>query len=190
MREDFDRDTNERLAWFPTLHRLGFRRLELSKDAVDQIEACDVKAEIRFALRVRAATDLPDYLEQFTIRWLRPSGVPTEKDKMLEGADYPDYKGYGFRATDGLEPWVVLRVVNLRRLHRSGELDAAKVAEKRNYDKRGSTFRIFSLPKLVRADPDLVYKSSPNHPGIPAIQTPVPQRHQLLPRQLKLTRQP
>ena len=190
MRTDFDRAKNESLPWSTVLLRLGFRRLTLSKDEEDLVEAFDMSSEVRFALRVRKAyPDRPDYLEQFTIRWKRPNGVRTEKDKMLEGKDWPEYMGYGWHAAGSLDPWVLLRVAILRRLHQSGELEAAKVGDFLNHDKQQSTLRAFALPKLVCAYPDLVYTSSPSHPGIPAIQAPIPPRHPPAPRQLKLAMQ-
>ena len=188
MSSDYDRAANESRPWAPVLGVLGFRQIELATDDEDWGEATDMVARIRFALRTRNLyPGRPDYLQQFTIRWKRTTGALTEKDKMLEGNDWPDYKGYGFRSPDGLEPWVILRVANLRRLHKSGELEAAREGkEKRNTDKKQSVFRAFRLPQLVRADPDLVWKASPKHPGIPVTQAPTPSRHSPLSHQIRM----
>ena len=187
MSSDYDRDVNERIPWTPVLRGLGFRQLELATDEEDWAEAFDMVARIRFSLRTRSPyLDKPAYHRQFTIRWRRTSGELTEVDKMLEGRDWPDYKAYGFRSVDGLEPWVVLRVANLRALHKSGELEAAKADEKRNTDPKQSIFRAFWLDRLIRLDPDLLFASSPNHPGVPTIQAPTPSRHPPLPRQISM----
>ena len=196
MSSNFRRDENESIPWTPVLRSLGFQNIELSKDKEDWTEGFDMVARryaqgplARFSLRRRTKPKSLDWLKQFTIRWKLFSGARTEKDKILDkildGSAFPDYFCYGFTLADGFKPWVILRIANLRRMHEDGELQAAKVDEHWNLDKDPSFFHAFSLPKLVRCDPDLVWKSSPNHPGIPAIQTPTPSRHPPLHRQLK-----
>ena len=183
MSSDYDRAVNESLLWTPVLESQGVDQIELSTPEEDWTEAVDMVGRMpdgqvaRFGVRSRTLyPGRPDYLREFTIRWKRPNGVLTEKDKMLEGKDWPDYMGYGFRSTDGLKPWVILRVAILRRLHKSVELDTAKEGDYQNHDGKRSTLRAFRLPELVRAEPDLVFKSSPNHPGIPGVQAPAPSR--------------
>ena len=186
MSSDYDRAANESRPWTPVLQGLGFRQIALATDDEDWAEAFDMVARIRFALRTRTYPARLDYLQQFTIRWKRTSGALTEKDKMLDGSDFPDYMGYGFISADGLNPWVILRVATLRRMHKAGELEATMVAEYRNNDEKQSVFRVFNLFQLVSLDSDLVLRSSPKHPGIPAAHAPTPSRHLPLPRQPRL----
>ena len=59
---------------------------------------------------------------------------------------------------------VILRIANLRRMHEV-ETTGWKEGEHWTKDKDPSFFHAFSLPKPT-CDPDLVWKSSPFHPGI------------------------
>ena len=187
MRSDYDRGANESFLWTPVLRSQGFSQTELAKDNEDWAEAFDMVARIRFALRSRKVyPGRPDYLRQFTIRWKRSSGALTEKDKLLDGADFPEYMCYGFSSDGVLTTWAILRVHVLRRMYKAGQLDLAKAGEFRNTDIKQSTFRVFWLDKLVKGDPGLVWKSSPNHPGIPVTQAPTPSCHLPLTRQLRL----
>lgn len=49
---------------------------------------------IKVAARLRTFNYLAKYPEQFTVRWSRPNGVPTEIDKIRNGL--VDYMFYGF----------------------------------------------------------------------------------------------
>ena len=194
MSSDYDRGLNESRLWTPVLRSQGIDQIELSTDEEDWAEGFDMVGRMpngedaRFAVRSRKLyPDQPAYYRQFTIRWKRSSGAKTEKDKVLDRADFPEYMCYGFSSNGVLTIWVILSVCVLRRMHKAGQLEAAKAGELPNYDKKRSVFRAFWLPQLVRSDPDLVWKSSPSHPGIPAIPTPTSSRLPLLPRQLKLS---
>lgn len=56
--------------------------------------------EIRVGCRVRSLSYRAKYGDQFTIRYSRPNGVPTELDKILNG--WGDYFLYGFAERGGL----------------------------------------------------------------------------------------
>ena len=95
MRSDFGRKKNESIPWTPVLRGLGFQEIALATDYEDRVLGFDMVARrypqgplIRFSLRSRPFN--PSWLKEFTIRWKRPNGVRTEKDKILDGSAFPD----------------------------------------------------------------------------------------------------
>jgi hypothetical protein len=70
-------------------------------------QICTLDNGHRIACRARRAQYRHRYTSDFTIRYSRPSGVPTEWHKLRQGLG--DFIIYGFDAGDGrLQPWHLL----------------------------------------------------------------------------------
>ena len=73
----------------------------------------------------------PSGANQFTVRWTRPSGVPTERDKILAGAQHGMF--YGITG-DGWRGFASFVVLDFR-----GRLDAVQRLFNGRRDMRGNT---------------------------------------------------
>lgn len=142
--------------WFPLLESLGYRRPVHSSDVLDQTEATDIFAGgYWFAVRSRNSSSytqaqLAQYLCEFTIRYKRPSGSPTEWKKLFQGeTELPDYMAYGWWATKKhMDAYVIISVPELQRCHTEGVLREVVSGPFKNKDRRQSTFYAVSIPKL------------------------------------------
>lgn len=178
VKSDFNR--KKELIWFPVLHAAGFRNLQLSGTHLDIEEATDIEGvkgqhRYRFTVRSRNASryttqQLAGFKREFTIRYSRPSGVPTEWEKLFSDdfPNKPDYFVYGWTDNENhdLLDYVILDVVELRRLHDSGRLSEWENTRKTNVDIRRSEFVPIPIQRLnEKADGRLVYWHSPDHPA-------------------------
>jgi hypothetical protein len=121
-------------------------------------------APVRIACRVRKASYVARYRNEFTIRAGRPSGTKTELTKIVEGwGDYLLY-GFGDDATHLMSHWTLISLVAFRRylmLHlaqHAGEMPGVKYG---NHD-GSSHFRVFNLMDIASTTPDIVFASSWN----------------------------
>lgn len=140
------------------MHLLGEAPQE--EDAMRATDLIVLRMEpVRVAVRMRKKryADNPGYLQEFTIRSDRASGMKTELRKILSG--FGDFLFYGFEAAEGgrLGHWRLLDL-NVFREHYSEMLflAAPKVLpgqKKDNFD--GSSFCVFQYrnfpPNLIRA---------------------------------------
>lgn len=90
--------------YIPAIKRiLGGYLLAETPDTIDMTEAADLMlatiGDKRIACRVRQNRYLHTYPTDITLRSKRPSGVPTELDKILSGC--ADWMFYGFAGKDG-----------------------------------------------------------------------------------------
>lgn len=179
VKPDFSRKKEE--VWFPALTAAGFHNLALAKDSLDHTQATDIKGtkggrRYRFAVRERDPTGytrgrLGEYKREFTIRYSRPTGAPTEWTKLFspDFPSKPDFFAYGWMDDKNheLADYVVLDVDVLRRLHDKGLLAGFAQRRKTNVDARQSTFVPLPIQRLNEmADGQLVSWHSFAHPAL------------------------
>lgn len=142
--------------WYPVLESLGYRRPAHANEALDKTVATDIIAGgYWFAVRSRNSSrysglQLRRYMSEFTIRYKRPSGAPTEFEKLFEShIEVPDLMAYGWwRTLKQLDAYVIISVEELQQAHRDGLLEFAASRPFTNKDERRSTFYAYSIPKL------------------------------------------
>ena len=173
--------TKEKELWFPVLSRHGYTHLALSDNELDHKNAIDAvgrdhEQKIKhFALRSRSpsyytATAMRIYKQEFTIRYSRPSGQPTEWQKLFEmDLDVkPNLFCYGWldKAHSKLEDYFILNIEVLRQLYDKGHLDRYREMRIKNTDERGSISVIVSLRDLCKLDDaeGLIVHISKGHP--------------------------
>lgn len=168
----------------PVLQGAGFHDLALADESLDHERATDIQGNYgygksRIAVRSRnpqphrySPKELDDYKRQFTIRYSRPTGVPTEWEKLFS-KDFPykpDYLAYGWVDDENraLNEWVIIDLSELRRLHEHGFLKKYEENLKTNIDARRSSFVALPIHELARLAPRtrLVPWHSPNHPAL------------------------
>ena len=138
MLATFDRK-KESSFWLPVLVSHGFTDLELTPSEIDKLNATDMagydaqRNPKLFALRCRDGSAyttkaLAKYKRQFTIRYDRPSGTPSEWQKLFEMQlpRYPDYFVYGWcnEELTKITDYVVLDVPILQILYKEANLPA------------------------------------------------------------------
>lgn len=133
----------------------------------DQRENTDlvlVAASKRIAVRIRDASYFKHdaYRWEVTFRSARPSGTPTELEKMLDG--WGDWFFYGFKGEgERLLAWVVLDLHQLRRrsLRRGWYADVSNIGLVRKPNRDNSSDFVAVDLRTIR---ECVIGSSPNHP--------------------------
>ena len=176
VRADFTREKEE--LWFPILESIGFSSPSLTSHWDDEQNASDIIASNkRFGVRARSGSSyneeqLSRYAKEFTIRYSRPTGVPTEYHKLFEvSRDCPDYLAYGWRLTvPRLDYWVIVEVQTLIQVQVDGHLDQFETEIRQNTDWRRSRFLPILIPQLRQAiEPGTFQKLFPfyseNHPA-------------------------
>ena len=97
---------------------------------------------IKIGARLRTNRYLAKYKDEFTIRWQRPSGVPTEIDKIREGL--VDYIFYGF--VDSPEQHIEHYFIGDLGVFRTNEPDPVAVKWNDPPDSALAAYRVADLP--------------------------------------------
>lgn len=182
VKPDFSR--RKELLWFPILEEIGFHGVKLSSESLDQEEGVDIEGywgtrRCRIAARERdfrhySPQRADEYTREFTIRYSRPSGVPTEWEKIFS-SDFPhkpDYLAYGWVDAENriLDGWGIFDLGILREMHGRGWLRQYEERNlKTNVDARRSSFVHLPIPELARLTSlaRLMPWYSPAHPALP-----------------------
>lgn len=131
------------------VHEASFRQ--------DTAEATDMvfsSPQGKIALRVRRACHFDRHSNDFTIRWCRPSGVPTEFDKIMSGAG-PDLCLYGFSSDDErgiLGPWTLFDVRVFRKMISRPPAPTYRTLRTRT----GEDFLVYNFLDCLAHDPAFV----------------------------------
>ena len=162
-----DRGWSDR--YIPAIKRiLGGYLLTETPDLIDMTEAADLMLATvgskRIACRIRANHYLHKYPTDITLRSKRPSGVPTELDKILEGC--ADWMFYGFAGKDG-ERLAAYYLLDLDIFRRTVEWDVMGDGwTSRKVNKDGTEFLVINLAAFP--DPRIIIGSDAG-PGIPIV---------------------
>jgi len=162
-----DRGWSDR--YIPAIKRiLGGYLLTETPDLIDMTEAADLMLATvgskRIACRIRANHYLHKYPTDITLRSKRPSGVPTELDKILEGC--ADWMFYGFAGKDG-ERLSAYYLLDLDIFRRTVEWDVMGDGwTSRKVNKDGTEFLVINLATFP--DPRIIIGSDAG-PGIPIV---------------------
>lgn len=121
---------------------------------------------VRIACRVRKQSQIR-YVDQFTIRSGRPSGVKTELTKIIEG--WGDYFFYAFSTGDerALDKWILgdLKAFRIWHARETVRLKGNFPGEKLDNHDGSSCFRVYNWRDI----PDFVIAN--NHPEVVELQS-------------------
>lgn len=126
-----------------------FLDFEVADDHLDQTEATDlvaVRSRCHIAVRIRDISYLEkEYHYDVTMRNHRPSGMPTEADKILSG--FGDWMFYGWQNGTEIVAFVLLCLKSIRQ---SGLIEHKREIEEVIPNKDGSSdFITLGIPQLL-----------------------------------------